>query len=384
MDVTPQELRDIDIRESFRGYHRDEVDELLERAAGTIEHLEHQIRILQERLASGPAPQRAPQPAPQPAQQAPAPAPAAAPVVTPVPVPDSDVIQRTLILAQKAADEAVAEAQAKAAQLTAESEAKSAALVSEAESTARRIAESERRRIESEIAQLGATRDALIEDVDALERFSGEYRDRIRVAIEAELLHLSASSPSAEPAPPRPALQTESMTFAASAPSAAPAPARAPTSEPAPVEESRPAFAPQPESTMSVDAVTAESAPVVDLAGAEAQEPQRLGSEVQEPQRLGSGVQEPQLAMDEPPAWNAAGSADAAWSPEPAGGWRGAEDLADLGAAADDYGTDSLDDDAFFASLRDAVRDDEPLGPREDGYYDDDAEGGKKLFRRRR
>src|SRR5262249_7815402 len=181
MDVTPQELRDIDIRESFRGYHRDEVDELLERAAGTIEHLEHQIRILQERLASGPAPQRAPQPAPQPQQVAPAPAPAPAPVVTPVPVPDSDVIQRTLILAQKAADEAVAEAQAKAAQLTAESEAKAAALVSEAESTARRIAESERRRIEAEIAQLGATRDALVEDVESLERYSGEYRDRIRL-----------------------------------------------------------------------------------------------------------------------------------------------------------------------------------------------------------
>src|SRR5262249_50874801 len=227
MDVTPQELRDIDIRESFRGYHRDEVDELLERAAGTIEHLEHQIRILQERLASGPAPQRAPQPAAQPAQQAPAPAPTPAP--TPVPVPDSDVIQRTLILAQKAADEAVAEAQAKAAQLTSESEAKAAALVSEAESTARRIAESERRRIEAEIAQLGATRDALIEDVDTLEKFSGEYRDRIRLAIEAELLHLSASSATAEPPPPRPALQTEGATFGNSATSSAtPAPATAP------------------------------------------------------------------------------------------------------------------------------------------------------------
>ena len=89
MDVTPQELRDIDIRESFRGYHRDEVDELLERAASTIEHLEHQIRVLQERLASVPA-----QPT-RPAPQA-APAPAPAPRPAPVPVPDSDVIQRTL------------------------------------------------------------------------------------------------------------------------------------------------------------------------------------------------------------------------------------------------------------------------------------------------
>jgi len=371
MDVTPQELRDIDIRESFRGYHRDEVDELLERAAGTIEHLEHQIRILQERLASGPAPQRAPQPAPQPQQQAPAPAPAPTPapapvpVVTPVPVPDSDVIQRTLILAQKAADEAVAEAQAKAAQLTAESEAKAAALVSEAESTARRIAESERRRIEAEIAQLGATRDALIEDVDSLDRFSGEYRDRIRLAIEAELLHLSASNASAEPAPPRPALQTEGMNFsAAAAPSTATAPAAVP--EPAPVTESRPVFPSEPESTMSVEAVSVESVEVVDLAGAEAREP-----------GTGSGASEPQ-------SWSAAGDADAAWSPEPAGGWGGAEDFAELGTSPEDYGGDSLDDDAFFASLRDAVRDDEPLGPREDGYYDEDAEGGKKLFRRRR
>jgi DivIVA domain-containing protein len=376
MDVTPQELRDIDIRESFRGYHRDEVDELLERAAGTIEHLEHQIRILQERLASGPAPQRAPQPAPQPVQQAPAPAPAPAPVVTPVPVPDSDVIQRTLILAQKAADEAVAEAQAKAAQLTNESEAKAAALVSEAESTARRIAESERRRIEAEIAQLGATRDALVDDVDVLERFSADYRDRIRLAIEAELLHLSASSGNAEPPPARPPLQTEGMTFAGAAPAASVTAAPAPT----PQAESRPVFAVEPESTMAVEAVTAEATGVVDLAGAEAQEPERLGASAPR-----AGSQEPERGGDEPPAWNAAGSSEAAWSPEPAGGWGGDDDYGNLGAAsAEEYGGESLDDDAFFASLRDAVRDDEPLGPRDDDYYDEDAEGGKKLFRRRR
>jgi DivIVA domain-containing protein len=386
MDVTPQELRDIDIRESFRGYHRDEVDELLERAAGTIEHLEHQIRILQERLASGPAPQRGAQPAPQPVQQAPAPAPA--PVPTPIPVPDSDVIQRTLILAQKAADEAVAEAQAKAAQLTSESEAKAAALVTEAETTARRIAESERRRIEAEIAQLGSTRDALVEDVDALERFSAEYRDRIRLAIEAELLHLSAASASDEAPPPRPALQTEGMTFASGAAAAAPAPA--PTAQAA---APQPVFGSEPESTMSVEAVAAEStggvdlaesSGVVDLAAAEAQEPERLGASApgagsQEPERLGASA-----PGSEAPAWNAAGDADAAWSPEPAGGWGGDDDFGGLGSAPDEYAADSLDDDAFFASLRDAVRDDEPLGPREEGYYDEDAEGGKKLFRRRR
>jgi hypothetical protein len=40
----------------------------------------------------------------------------------------------------------------------------------------------------------------------------------------------------------------------------------------------------------------------------------------------------------------------------------------------------NLDDDEFFATLRDAVRSDAPLGPAED----DDSDGRRDLFRRRR
>jgi DivIVA domain-containing protein len=130
MDVTPQELRDIEIRDSFRGYHRDDVDELLERAAATIERLEQQLRATQERLAAAAV-------APRPLDPPPA---AAAPerVREPVPAsaPEADIIQRTLLLAQRAADDAVNEAQARARQLMSESEAKAQALVGEAESTA--------------------------------------------------------------------------------------------------------------------------------------------------------------------------------------------------------------------------------------------------------
>jgi hypothetical protein len=47
--------------------------------------------------------------------------------------------------------------------------------------------------------------------------------------------------------------------------------------------------------------------------------------------------------------------------------------------------TDSLDDDAFFASLREAVRDDAPLGPRDERLYDqDEADEHRRLFRRKR
>jgi hypothetical protein len=51
---------------------------------------------------------------------------------------------------------------------------------------------------------------------------------------------------------------------------------------------------------------------------------------------------------------------------------------------------DVLDDDAFFATLRDAVHDDAPLGPREEDqsslFDQDDDEAGafKDVFRRRR
>src|SRR5215472_10544895 len=164
MDVTPQELRDVEIRGEFRGYHRDDVDELLERAAATIEGLEDQVRQAQLRAAQAPTPAPAPRPAP-------VPAPAPAPVERRPPGVDTDVIQRTLVLAQKAADEAVAEARLRAQQIVAESESKAQTVVSEAEANARRIADTERRRLEEEIGQLTSVRDTLNADVDALERF---------------------------------------------------------------------------------------------------------------------------------------------------------------------------------------------------------------------
>src|SRR5438270_8728416 len=52
MEISPRELRDVEIRESLRGYNRDEVNDLLERAAGTIEATTERLQQLTERLAS--------------------------------------------------------------------------------------------------------------------------------------------------------------------------------------------------------------------------------------------------------------------------------------------------------------------------------------------
>ena len=343
MDITPQELRDIEIREAWRGYHRDDVDELLERAAATIEHLEAENSQLRARLQSAPAPARptaapvAPQPA-APAVPAAPPAPAA-----PVRTPDTDVIQRTLVLAQKAADDAVAEAKAKAGQIVAESQAQATQLVAEAEEQARRIADAETARLEADIAKLQSARESLTADVDALERFEAEYRDRLRRAIQAELdlLEASVGAPGA-----RPGLSEVDAGVAAR-----------PAKEPA---------APGPSWSASQEGVVA-------------------------PPAATGGP--PTVHIEAVPAYGAS-EPEPAWDPAPAGGWGETptaavvEDGGDFPADDEHIEHDSLDDDEFFASLREAVRDDAPLGgggEDETAYFDaDDTDEHRRLFKRRR
>jgi DivIVA domain-containing protein len=384
MDVTPQELRDTEIREAWRGYHRDDVDELLERAAATIERLQDQNRALQQRLHAGApaAVPAAPQPAPIAVAQPPQPAPLPPPQPERVPVPDSDVIQRTLILAQKAADEAVADAQARAKQLLDESETKAQSLVTEAEQAARRIAESERKRIEAEIQQLYATREALTADVDALERFEHEYRERIRQAIEIELEQLTSTGTTALS---RPGVSDVSLP-------GVPPPAAIGAAEPAPAEPVAPAPAPtrvgapsEPRSEASAPWTAEPPAPELSRADAPRLDATRGGPPTV---ALDAVSPFPETAVATAPSWEAPpGRAD--WSPEPAGGWSEGgitieDDSGEYALPVDEH-RDSLDDDAFFASLREAVRDDAPLGPRDDGLYDQDQpEDQRRLFRRKR
>jgi len=334
MDVTPQELRDVEIREAWRGYHRDDVDELLERAAATIEHLEEQVHSAQSRAAQAPTPP----PVRTPAPVAPAPAPAPEPRPSGI---DTDVIQRTLVLAQKAADEAVHEARAKAQQMLTESEARAQSLVTEAEASARRIADTERRRLEEEIGQLTSARDTLNADVDALERYEQEYRIRLREAIHAELETLENAAHGSSDRPSLHAVQV-------------------------PAARSWSASPPTPPDTWSgasegVTPVPTAPSPALPSAGS------------------------PTVNIQAVPAHEQ-------WDAEPSGSWSETptaavvDDSSEHGLSG--HEGDSLDDDAFFASLREAVRDDTPLSDREPtGEHFFDAEEGddqRKLFRRRR
>ncbi|MCL4292160.1 MAG: DivIVA domain-containing protein [Acidimicrobiia bacterium] len=310
MDVTPRELRDTDIREAWRGYSREEVDELLERAAATIERQAGQVRSLTEKLGgleSETARNRE----------------------------TEDMLHRTLLLAQRTADEAVTEAQAKARKTLEDAETKAHMLVSDAEATARRTADAERRGLETAVRDLGARRDALLADIANLESFEAGYRDRLREVIEADLSTLQSRGP-AHASPP-PALHEVEIP--------APTGPEAAAAEPAPAEGSS-------------DAPDGSGLPGVPPAG-----------------EIGLG----KFGPPRPEAVGASGGAGTGDATEamshPSPGERsGAEvDLAgaEAGAAADsrrlfvDEPADpaALTDDAFFASLREAVDSDAPLGP---------------------
>ncbi len=417
MDVTPQELRSSEIKDSWRGYDRDEVDDLLERAAVTIESLTQEVQEAHSR----PAPVAAPVAAAPPAE---------------VPLPssrdDAEMLQRTLLLAQRAADDAVNEAQARAKQLLEESEAKAQTLVSDAEATARRIAEGERRRLEAELLDLSARREQLRADADALEEYVAGYRDRIRAAIEGDLAQLGGD---VEPPTERPELhEVEIPVEREPAPTAAIAAVAQPSSAPDPAPEVDLTAEPEADGPAGGDAWDAGPATraIGGLAGAAdgGAEPNPFAAEASAPRSPVAAPPRPEPAEWPPPAptadaspapaaaptgdsWLSSSdsewaSSDSEWASSPTA-WDApapwerdsappaaapapaptpAEAFAsDVPMEANAIDTDSLDDDEFFASLREAVRDDAPLGPRDDeqaAFFDSGSEQDRRRFRRRR
>jgi cell division initiation protein len=350
MDVTPRELRDVEIREAFRGYNRDEVNDLLERAAAAIEALNERARVLGERLASGPN--------------------------------DSgrgreteDMLHRTLLLAQRASDEAIAEAEEKARVMIEDAETRSRRMLADAAIEARRTTESERRRLDEEISELQHRSEALTSDVDGLERFESEYRTRLMGAMEADLHSIerdlqvirdrSTSSPGERPA--------ITATDAVATPPASDIAAAGSTDTTSTSSTSVTSGSSDPNETMELD-----------VRGLIDEKPNPL---------VGSANPSPSSQSISDAAQAAASEMIAAPAPESV-----ATDASKGPATIDLFGAEqaavqsaALDDDSFFASLRDAVRDDAPLGPRdaaERTFFDQDdskdSPNFREAFKRRR
>lgn len=183
MNITPQLLKDIRLSDSFRGYNKDEVDELLERVGVAIGQLQGRLREAIDR-ADG----------------------AEARAATVGGRSESeDTLRRTLVLAQRTADAAIAEANAEAAQTLEEAnahaarttsaaneraselvraaEAQAAILRTETEAEVRRIAEESRAPLMEDIREAERVRNFLRDDIGLLERHLVAQRERLRVDV---------------------------------------------------------------------------------------------------------------------------------------------------------------------------------------------------------
>jgi DivIVA domain-containing protein len=183
MEMSPQRVRSVEFKTVRKGADPDEVTAFLGDVADELERAQNQSAAMEARARAAVAR----------LQEASDSAPAAPAVTVDASVEEVDTISRTLLLAQRTADTAVAEARSEAARIvgSANDEAvttldsareTAAALIDEARSEARRVGETERVAIAGDVEALKARRDFLEVDVEQLELFLADQRSRLREA----------------------------------------------------------------------------------------------------------------------------------------------------------------------------------------------------------
>ncbi|CAN5723103.1 hypothetical protein BH20ACT2_BH20ACT2_24670 [soil metagenome] len=329
MELTPKLLtEEVEFRETFRGYDRNEVDDFLERVAVAVGQLQQQLADAITRGKAAEARAGAPG-----GVVAPAPAARAAPPPAEDP---TEELRRTLVLAQRTADAAIKEAHEEADRLVDDARTQAERLLRDSRREAERDGADRRLELQAEVEQFEAARRALQGDVELLEQHLEDQRESLRNAIaelqrlvdEPEGLAIATAPETSDIDVPASSTWTDDEDPEEVAPP--PRPARPIVASPAPVPPP-PASLDEPTSSYSVP---------------------------------------DELAVDAIPA-----PAEYAALPGP-----------------DDHPGGGENDDAFLAELRKAMTDDEPLGPRDDersgaGLFDQDDGSGQRQrprFGRRR
>src|SRR3954468_7596568 len=227
MTLTPEDVANKRFSTTrFRpGYDEDEVDSFLDGVEAELTRLLQENKSLASRAtgAAVSAPTAAPPPQ---AVEAPPPPP------PPAPEPaegSQDAALRTLLLAQRTADEAIGQARKEAEQIVTEARTRATDLEQESQQRhAQAMADLERRRRELE---------RQVEDLRAFER---EYRTRLRAYLETQLRELSSRglgtdgpASGATPPPAQPSSGAPPATRPATPPAAAATPTAPPAAPPA-------------------------------------------------------------------------------------------------------------------------------------------------------
>lgn len=196
MDLTPSQVASATFRTVRKGYDPDEVAAFLEQAAKALEASQQQATAMEARARAAVARlQEVSAAAEQSAlskalDDAGAPGP---PDVVHVSADEAETISRTLVLAQRTADATIADARTEADRLLNEARTESestldstremsAKLLEDARAEARKATDAERLAAENEVQSLVARREFLVGDVDQLEQFLIEQRERLRAA----------------------------------------------------------------------------------------------------------------------------------------------------------------------------------------------------------
>lgn len=146
MSLTPEDVKEQKFREKFKGYDVDEVDAFLEQVMHALSELTDERDALRRQLeeSEGEEP--------------------------------NELLARTLMTAQRAADETLAAAQAEAEQVLADARSRAARTLDEAQ-----------QRIESERAALDAESSRVARAAESLTSFRSEYRSRVQAVIAEQL-----------------------------------------------------------------------------------------------------------------------------------------------------------------------------------------------------
>jgi DivIVA domain-containing protein len=208
MPLTPEAVRNkqfttVRLRE---GYDEDEVDAFLDEVEAELTRLLRENEELRAQLdGAGAAPALAgatrvetPPAETAPAETAPAPVKAEAPAPpaeAPVPAdraatatPDSAA--RLLVLAQRTADEAVAEARAEADKIVTEARSQAEAREREARARAEALEQQARVKHDETLGSLETQRQRLEHRIDELRAFEREYRSRLKSYLQSQLAEL--------------------------------------------------------------------------------------------------------------------------------------------------------------------------------------------------
>jgi cell division initiation protein len=167
MDLSAREIHEKQFHDAWRGYNQAEVDDFLDRVAEALDRLQRENQDLNDRIAE--------------LDQA-----MAASHDT------EEMLKKTLVTAQRAAEEAIANAKTKAEELISEAEAKVQHSETEARERLARAESESRRKVADSERDAAERRRALDERIEKLTSFEREARQRLKAFYEQQLRALDA------------------------------------------------------------------------------------------------------------------------------------------------------------------------------------------------